>query len=143
MNERLSRLNNLKTHKDIENQGEWFYPTDLDDLAFKIKRAGGTNKEYNKVLAKLMKPHAATFHKKNKSKQEEMDHLKIIGEAVIRSCLVDWKGFPEQPVEFSKEKALEELLKDDWYDLLNMIADFAAEPINFKGSEEVEELGNS
>lgn len=136
----MKTLKDLKSSKEKENEGQWFYPA--EGVGFKLKRAGGLNKEYNKHLAKLMKPHAQQYGKKKKS-DDELDQLKIFGMACIKGCLVDWEGFPEDPKPFTQELALEELLKDEWFDLLNMIADFAGTPENFKEEVETEELGNS
>lgn len=132
-------LKGLKSHGKIENAGEWFYPA--EGVGFKLKRAGGLNKDYNKILAKLMKPHTQQYGKKQK--EDDLDRLKLFGVACVKACLVDWEGFPEDPKPFTQELALEELLKDDWYDLLNSIADFAGNPDNFKGEVETQELGNS
>lgn len=135
----MKSLKDLKSNKKIENEGQWFWPA--EGVGFKIKRAGGLNKEYNKILAKLMKPHAEQYGRKKKS--EDIDREKIFGTACIKACLVDWEGFPEEPKPFSQDLALKELLKEEWYDLLNLIADYAANPENFKKEAETEELGNS
>lgn len=95
----MKSLKDLKTNKEVENNGEWFWPA--EDVGFQLKRAGGLNKEYNKVLAKLMKPHTQQYGKKQK--EDDLDRLKVFGIAVIKACMVDWKGFPaKSAMAFSK-----------------------------------------
>lgn len=134
----MSGLSSLKSNPKNEKDGVWYEPA--DGVRFKLKRAGGSNKEYNKTLAKLMKPYANLV---NTKKKDDIDHLKIVSEAIIKTCLVDWEGFPEVEKEYTPELALEELMKEEWFDLMNMIADFCGTPGNFKNEQELEDLGKS
>lgn len=110
----------FQTDQNMEVSGKWVYPagepteSNPNPPAFKLARAGGANKKYNKVQAALMKPHLALFRNSKDITPERMDLINDIAKkCFFETLLVDWKDVQNKDgvtVAFSREAA-EDLMK--------------------------------
>lgn len=102
----------FQTDEDAETSGKWVFPAGEGDdkPAFKIARAGGANKKFNKLQTSLLKPHAALFRNSGRGLSNEAIE---IAAAVAKQCfmetvLLDWKNVKDTSgtvLPFSKENA--------------------------------------
>lgn len=97
---------------NLEVNGAWLYPVGEFDgaPAFKVARAGGANKAFEKAQMSGMKPHRQLIQASAKNPTPEA--LTVIKDVTMRSfidhCMKGWKNVKnkeEVEVPFSKEAA--------------------------------------
>jgi len=123
----------FKTDHELESEGIWF---EIEkDVAFRIKRFGGVNKnDVAKKLADYQKPYSRQIQMGTMDQGilEEMQ-LKVF----IETSVVDWKGITveEKEIPFTRESCLE-LLKA-LPDLTDTLVAYSSDSSNYR-----EQLGN-
>lgn len=133
-----SNLDGLyKMDGELETNGSWCWIK--ENVGFKIKRFGGSNKTMiAKIKAEKEKPYAAMIRKKQMS-QEKLDEIYL--DIFVTCCFVDWKGIEldGKSEPFNKEKCFEFL--KGLPDLQDELMAFALDAQNYN-TEYREELGN-
>ena len=105
----MSLFKQFGTNKEAEQDGIWieYGPNDDGTIpAFKIARAGKSNKKWVKAIEKGMKPHrrAAELGTLDNATAE-----KVLREVFVESVLVDWRNVQDsecEPMQLTKENAV-------------------------------------
>lgn len=113
-----------------------------ENIRITILRAGGSNKKYDKVLGRLIKPY------KRQMKTDTMDKTvseKLMRELYTESVIIGWSGVKSKgkKVEFTKENVMNLITSfpevfDEIREQADNLANFRTEEIK----EEAENLGN-
>ena len=129
----------FQTSTEHEKEGVWL---DLDDAgSFKLARAGGGNKRYQKRLEALMKPYRRAIQTETLSDEKANELLRqVFADAVI----LDWEGVtgPDgKPLECTRENVIQ--LLTDLPDLFATIRDTAQNESVYRQHILEEDSGNS
>lgn len=126
--------NFYKTNKKEEKEGIWFDIS--EDVAFRVKRFGGSNSEaVKRAMAKHHKPYARRIENGSLDAKKEDE---IMAKVFVESCLVDWKGveIDGKDTPFDVETAIKFFI--NLPDLRIELFEFATSAKTYR-----EELGNS
>lgn len=111
-----------------------------EGVRFRVARAGGSNKKYQQVLSKLIKPYQRQFEN---GTLDEGKAGEIMQQAFIRGCLLGWQGVTDrngEPMEFNEGNALK--LFGDLPDLFEQLQEQAKKVSNYR-SEDIEEAAGN
>lgn len=133
--ELFERNENLESQKGID----LLFP---GDIRIKILRAGGSNKKYDMVLGRLIKPYTRQMKTNTMDKKVSEDLMK---ELYAESVIIGWSGVKSkgEDVEFNKENVIK--LLDSLPEVFDEIREQADNLANFRleeMKEEAENLGN-
>lgn len=133
--ELFERNENLESQKGID----LLFP---GDIRIKILRAGGSNKKYDTVLGRLIKPYTRQMKTNTMDKKVSEDLMK---ELYAESVIIGWSGVKSkgEDVEFNKENVIK--LLDSLPEVFDEIREQADNLANFRleeMKEEAENLGN-
>lgn len=133
----MSLFKQFETNKEAEQEGTWieYGPNENGTVpAFKISRAGKSNKKWVKAVEKGMRPHrrAAELGTLDNSTAE-----KVLREVFVESVLVDWRNVQDKDgneLKLTKENAISLLaalpeLYDDLNDKAGKAATFREEAL--------------
>lgn len=129
-----SNLDKLfKADSAMEKDGVDFVISDT--TSFRVRRFVESNPQVQAAMATHYKPVARQIAMGSMDQTKERE---VMTKIFVNACLVGWKGveMDGQPVEFSKEKAVELLL--GLPDLFKVLFEHAQKLENYR-----EELGNS
>lgn len=93
--------------KLAEQEGIWVDLNAPIDMAFLVRRAGGSNFAYQRRLSALLRPHAFQIQS-NTMDPERLNEIYV--QVFCEACLVDWERVlddKDQPVEYSPEAGME------------------------------------
>ena len=116
--------------ESLETSGTWFT---INEMRFKLARAGGSNIEFLKLVRKRTAPYKRALAA---GSIEEKFAREIIAGCFAETVLLDWEGVygdDEQAIPFSKETAKDLLAKLP--NLFNELRDFADNWENFKAED--------
>jgi len=137
----------FNSDKSTESEGKWVYPAgEGKDLpAFKVARAGGSNKAFTKAQMANLKPNQRLIQANAKNPSPEV--LEIIQKAqkdsFVTACMMDWKNVQSvdgTPLSFSKENA--KMLMDKLPDLYDFLYDAANSITTFQAEDVADEAKN-
>jgi len=131
-----------KTDENLESsQGVWI---DCGDAGkYLIRRAGGANERYRRILENKMTPVRQQIERR---RLPEAKANRLLIEAFVEGVLVDWKdvtGPDEKPLEFNRANAIQ--LLEDLPDLFQDLQTAAGNAANFRAAlldDAGEALGN-
>ncbi len=132
-----------KTNDTAEVEGIWMTLGETDDgqqIAVKVKRAGGENSEFEKAMTLGMKPYRLAIQAGNFPSKKMVP---IIAKAYAKTVLVDWKNVADEdgnPMDFTIDNATK--LLTDLPVLLDRIAEFASDMRSFRDAEREEDAKN-
>lgn len=115
------------TEKSYEQEG---IRLQFGDSFIRVKRAGGSNNEFQKLLMKRMSPHKALL--KNNLMPEEQA-ASILAEVYADSVIIGWEnvtGPDGKPMEFTRENVIKLLI--DLPDLFDAIREACTDHANFQ-----------
>ena len=136
-------LGDFATDKDLEIEGVWVKIS--DEVMIKIRRAGGSNKAYDREVSRLSRPFKQQLQRGTLDNEEAA--LKIIRPAFIRTVVLDWEGIKDEhgkDLPFSPQACTE--LFDTYPDVYNVLKDTSDEMSTFRRREmedTAERLGES
>ena len=128
----------FKSDVDRERNGLWLDYGDAGE--FLVARAGGSNREYEKALSRITRPH------KRALEAEAIDNAKafdLMKQAFAEAVVLDWRGVTDEQgneIPFSKEKCLWLLRELD--DLFQAIREDAHKATLYRASLREEAAGN-
>jgi hypothetical protein len=140
----------FKTDSDKEVTGVWVYPagepteSNKTPPAFKIARAGGANKKFNKVQAALMKPNMALFRNSKDITPERMEIIKDVAKkCFFEAVLLDWRNvFDSNNLSFPFNRENAETLMSQLPDLYEYLMGEAQAMSSFNPTSVSDEAGN-
>ena len=137
-----SGLDDYLTSKELEQDGVWLrFP---GDRRFLVRRAGGSNTRFQRVLQHLMRPHRRQMDRGTLAPEKMIEIMRV---AYAKAVVIDWDGIRDdagQPVPLTEENAIAYF--EAFPELFNEIIERAGEVATFSESliaEAQEALGES
>lgn len=129
------------THKDYELKGIWL---EFADASMKVRRAGGSNEEFSRVLGEKLRPHR---HAMEAGGLDPKLSRRLLQETYFETVVLEWKNFVNrkgEPMELTLENfcGIMEELPDLW----SAVVKACDEMRNFQASnvkEDIEDLVKS